>query len=117
MLADTADEHELESGVRREGVIYSVRAFSGKATAAFGTLFGGSLLSVIEFPAGAARGSVDPETVWNLGLIAGPATSIFSLAALGFYLMYKINAKRHQEIVTALEARRASQADSTTSAS
>ena len=106
MLADVADEHELDTGIRREGVLYSVRAFSAKATAAFGTLFGGILLSVIEFPKEAVRGAVLPETVWNLGLIAGPATSIFSLAALGFYLRYRINRRRHAEIVAALEQRK-----------
>ena len=106
MLADVADEHELDTGIRREGVLYSVRAFSAKATAAFGTVFGGVLLSVIDFPEYATRGEVPAETIWNLGLIAGPATSIFSLLALGFYLRYRINHRRHAEIVAALQARR-----------
>ena len=109
MLADVADEHELDTGIRREGVLYSVRAFSAKATAAFGTLFGGILLSIIDFPQEATRGEVPAETVWNLGLIAGPATSIFSLAALGFYLRYRIDRRRHQEIVVALQERKANQ--------
>ena len=106
MLADVADEHELDTGIRREGVLYSVRAFSAKATAAFGTVFGGILLSVIDFPEYATRGEVPAETIWKLGLIAGPATSIFSLLALGFYLRYRINHRRHTEIVAALQARR-----------
>ncbi len=106
MLADIADEHELDTGIRREGVLYSVRAFSTKATAAFGTLFGGILLSLIDFPANATRGSIPAEIVWDLGLIAGPATSIFSLAALGFYLRYRINYRRHREIVAELERRK-----------
>ena len=105
MLADVADEHELDTGIRREGVLYSARAFSAKASAAFGTMFGGMLLSAIDFPEHAVRGTVPPETVWNLGLIAGPATSIFSLLALGFYLRYEINRKRHAEVVAALRQR------------
>ncbi len=105
MLADVADEHELDTGVRREGVLYSARAFSAKATAAFGTLFGGALLSLIEFPENAERGTVPAETVWQLGFVAGPATSIFSLLALGFYLRYRIDRRRHAEIRQALEAR------------
>ena len=105
MLADIADEHELDTGIRREGVIYSVRAFSAKATAAFGTLFGGVLLSLIDFPEQATRGDIPAETIWKLGLIAGPATSIFSLLALGFYLRYRINAARHAEITAALAVR------------
>jgi len=44
--------------------------------------------------------------VWNLGFIAGPATSIFSLAALGFYLLYRIDRKRHEAILEALTQRR-----------
>lgn len=107
MLADVADEHELDTGIRREGVLYAVRAFSNKATAAFGTLFGGILLSAIDFPENATRGSVPPETVWNLGLIAGPATSVFSLLALLFYLRYSIDRQRHREIVEQLQDRRA----------
>ncbi len=106
MLADIADEHELDTGIRREGVLYSVRAFTAKATTAFGTLFGGILLSVIDFPVNATRGSVPDETLWYPGLIAGPATSIFSLAALGFYFRYRINYQRHREIIAKLEQRR-----------
>ena len=41
--------------------------------------------------------------VWNLGFIAGPGTSIFSLIALGFYLMYRIDRRRDAEILKALE--------------
>jgi Na+/melibiose symporter-like transporter len=106
MLADVADEHELDTTVRREGVIYSVRTFSQKGAAAFGTMIGGILLSVIDFPQYAARGSVDAETVWTLGMIAGPATSIFSIAALLFYFRYGIDRTRYKEIATALELRK-----------
>lgn len=108
MLADVADEHELDTTIRREGVIYSVRTFSQKGAAAFGTMIGGILLSVIDFPEYAGRGSVDADTVWTLGLIAGPATSIFSLLALLFYLSYRIDRKRHGEITAALTARKES---------
>ena len=76
-----------------------MRAFSNKATAAFGTLFGGVLLSAIEFPEKAVRGEVHADTVWNLGFVAGPATSTFSLLALLFYLRYRINRRRHAEVV------------------
>ena len=107
MLADVADEHELDTTIRREGVIYSVRTFSQKGAAAFGTMIGGILLSIIDFPAYAPRGSVDADTVWTLGFIAGPATSIFSLLALLCYLGYHIDRRRHTEILDALNARKA----------
>jgi Na+/melibiose symporter-like transporter len=105
MLADIADEHELDTYVRREGVIYSVRTFSQKTAAAFGTMIGGFLLSAIAFPTQAVRGTVEADTVWMLGLIAGPATSIFSFVAFACYFAYRIDRKRHTEILAGLEAR------------
>ena len=112
MLADVVDEHELDTDIRREGVVYAVRAFSMKATAGFGTLLGGVLLSAIEFPENVTRGELSAEMTWNLGFIMGPATSIFSAAAILFYLGYRIDANRHGEIMAALERRRASPAQS-----
>lgn len=105
MLADIADENELDTGVRREGVIYAFRSFTNKATTSIGILLGGLLLSYIDFPENVTRGSLSDEMVWNVGFIAGPATSIFSLAALGFYFFYRISQTRHEEILAALAQR------------
>ena len=113
MLADVIDEHELETGVRREGVVYAVRAFSMKATSAFGTLVGGLLLTAIDFPENVQRGELSAETTWNLGFITGPATSIFSLAAILFYLSYRIDKRRHAAIAEQLLRRRQDDASST----
>ena len=87
MLADIADENELETGVRREGVIYAFRAFTNKVTSSIGILIGGFLLKYIEFPEAATRGSLSEDMIWNVGFIAGPATSIFTLGALGLFLL------------------------------
>lgn len=106
MFADIADEHELETGERREGVIYAARAFCLKATGAVGVVFGGLMLDLIAFPRGAPAGTVAPETVWNLGFVQGPATSFFSFCGLLLYMGYKLNRERHAEIVAELERRR-----------
>ncbi len=106
MFADITDDHELEIGERREGVIFAARAFAVKATSSIGLIFGGILLDYIQFPRGAASGSVDPDIVWNLGFIAGPATSVFTLFGLLFYLGYRISRVRHQEIQAELAMRR-----------
>lgn len=105
MFADIADEVELDTGRRCEGVIYSARSFSGKATAALGAIVGGILLDVIAFPRGAVAGSVPGDTVWYLGFLEGPATSIISFCGVIFYLRYRIDRKRHAEIRAAIEAR------------
>ena len=105
MLADVVDEHDLDTGIRREGVVYAVRAFSIKATSAFGMLAGGALLTAIEFPTNVTRGELSAEMTWQLGFIVGPATSIFSLAAILFYLDYRIDSRRHREIMAGLAER------------
>jgi Na+/melibiose symporter-like transporter len=107
MFADIADEIELESGKRCEGVIYAARSFSSKATAALGAMVGGILLDVIAFPRGAVAGSVPADTVWYLGFLEGPATALLSACGVLFYLRYRIDRGRHAEIRRAIDARQA----------
>ena len=44
--------------------------------------------------------------IWKVGFIAGPVTSIFTLGALGFYFFYRIDRKRHEEILVELAKRK-----------
>ena len=105
MFADIADEHELETGERREGILFSARAFALKACGSMGLVFGGVLLDYIAFPRGAVMGEVPEDVVWQLGFIAGPATSLFSFLGLVLYFGYKIDRKRHAEIRIELDSR------------
>ncbi|MEM9624134.1 MAG: MFS transporter [Pseudomonadota bacterium] len=105
MFADISDEVELQTGIRREGVIYSSRSFAGKVTSAMGAILGGVVLDIINFPRGAVAGTVDPDTLWWLGFTEGPATSLLSLAGVLLYLRYDIDKKRHAEIRAAIAAR------------
>ena len=61
--------------------------------------------SWIAFPRGAVMGSVPADIVWQLGLIAEPATSVFTLGGLVLYLRYRIDRKRHAEILRSLKVR------------
>ncbi|MFT5098553.1 MAG: GPH family glycoside/pentoside/hexuronide:cation symporter [Planctomycetaceae bacterium] len=112
MFADITDEIELETGERQEGIIYSARAFAGKAAAALGTIMGGIALDLIAFPKNSLPGTVDPDVIFNLGLVQGPVTSIFTLMGLMLYLGYRLSRERHEEIVAALQVQRAQQAGS-----
>ncbi|MDZ7686996.1 MAG: MFS transporter [Gammaproteobacteria bacterium] len=105
MMADIADEIDLEIGHRREGVLFSARAFTSKATGSLGLLVGGVLLDVIRFPGNATVGSVADETVWQLGFIAGPATSFLLLVSLGFLFRYPLTRARYRTIRNALRDR------------
>lgn len=106
MFADIADELELATGERQEGIIYSARSFAGKAAVALGTVIGGLALDFISFPKNAMPGSVDPDVIFNLGFVQGPGTSIFTLASLVLYLRYSLTRDKHAEIVSELQVRR-----------
>lgn len=114
IFADVADSHELRTGKRREGAIYSTQAFSNKAAAAFGMMIGGAILDWIAFPQNAVQGSVPVDVIWNLGFFVGPATSIFSAGGVALFSMYRIDRARHAEIVRQLVARKEPAADRST---
>lgn len=105
MFADIADEVELQTGKRKEGVIYSLRSFANKLTGALGAIVGGKVIDLIAFPQGASVGTVPAETIWWLGFVEGPATSIISFIGILFYLRYRIDRRRHAEIRAELERR------------
>ena len=109
MYADIADAHELRTRKRREGAIYSTRAFSNKAAGALGLFIGGIILDVVAFPENAVYGTVPAEIIWNLGFFVGPATSVFSLLAVGLFFFYRIDKAAHDRIARALEERKDTQ--------
>jgi GPH family glycoside/pentoside/hexuronide:cation symporter len=106
MFADVADELELREGVRQEGIIYSARSFAAKAAGSLATIIGGVALDLINFPKGAEVGDIAPETIYYLGLIAGPPAMIIGLAGLSFYLFYELSRERMEEIAEVLLHRR-----------
>ena len=105
-LADVADEHELATGRRQEGIFYSARTFFSKLTSGLGHLLAGVAIDVIGFPLGAKVGEVASDVLWKLGLIDGPIASIPALIAIFFYARYRISKTRHREIQQGLIARR-----------
>ena len=64
-------------------------------------------LDLIDFPRGAAPGSVEPSKVTALGLAVGPGLMLLYFATLAFLARYDITRRRHGEIVAALAHRRA----------
>ena len=106
MLADVADETELATGKRQEGMLSATISFTAKATSGLGGLVAGVALDLIDFPRGAAPGSVEPAKVTALGLAVGPGLMLLYVATLAFLARYDITRRRHGEIVAALARRR-----------
>jgi glycoside/pentoside/hexuronide:cation symporter, GPH family len=105
MYADIADEYELIAGKRREGMLYATRSFANKAAAAIGLFLGGLLLDAIHFPAKASAGEVAGHTVWRLGFVYGPVTSIVMLVTIYLYHRYTLDRAALTDIQARLSAR------------
>lgn len=105
-LADIADEHELKSGRRQEGIFYSARTFFAKASNGVGHVVAGFALELIEFPTNAVPGEVDADKIFSLGIVDGPFAMVWGLVAAGLYGRYKINKSYHDDIMRQLQARK-----------
>jgi Na+/melibiose symporter-like transporter len=109
MVADVADEHELETHQRQEGIFFASVAFSAKAASGVGSIIAGFGLDIINWPRGAAIKSaadVPAETLVNLGIMYGPFVAGFGIVSVLCYLPYSLTRERHAEIMGILEKRR-----------
>ncbi len=105
MFKDIIDEIELDSGMRQEGLIGAAIAFMLKAVAGVGNLMGGIAIEVIDFPVKAAPGTVDPDKVFWLGVVAGPGLMFVYVLGFVFLTRYDITRERYAEIRAKLDAR------------
>ena len=109
MVADTVDEHELDTGHRQEGIFFAASSFSAKAASGMGNIVAGFGLDIIDWPRGAhvkTAADVPPETLVHLGLMYGPFVAGFGFVSVWCYTHYKLTRERHEEILAELELRR-----------
>jgi Na+/melibiose symporter-like transporter len=105
MLADIVEHSELSTGRREEGLFFAARTFAAKATSGIGAFIAGIALDVISFPKSATPGSVDPDVIFNLGMIYGPSLMILYFLALTSILFYQITRRGHDHHVRVLDER------------
>ena len=92
-------DNGLVIGRNSESIDYDCTSVNGR-------VIGGIALDLISFPRGAAVGEIAPETIYHLGLIAGPPAMIIGLSGLSFYIWYELSRERMQEIAEVLARRR-----------
>jgi Na+/melibiose symporter-like transporter len=109
MMADIADEHELDTGRRQEGIFFGALTFAVKVTSGLGQFVAGWGLDLIHFPARAAPGTVAPATVDALAVLYGPGLSVIAVIAIAVLSRYRIDRRRHEEIMRGLLERRTGQ--------
>lgn len=112
MMGDVADEHELKTGKRQEGVFFGTLSFSGKATTGLGNFIAGVALDLIAWPKGEniLPADVPTDKITWLALLYGPIVAGFSVIAQVFYYRYKIDRVRHREVLEQLSLRRGREA-------
>jgi Na+/melibiose symporter-like transporter len=104
MLADIVEHSEISTGRREEGLFFASRSFAQKATSGVGAFIAGIALDLISFPRNVPQGQVDPDVVWDLGFIYGPALMLFYFLALGSISFYRITRTGHAGRVDQLSA-------------
>ena len=112
-LADIADQHELDSGLRLEGIFYSARAFFSKAMIAVGHIVAGVALQYyVMLPPKSVPGEIPADVIFRLGIVDGPFAMIGGIIAGVVYLGYRIDKTVHSEIQNRLKARELVKSDS-----
>lgn len=106
MMADVADEHELATGRRQEGLLFGAQSLAAKSASGIGHQIAGLGLDAIAFPAGAAMDAVGPPQVLGLGLLAGPGVGLLAVVAIALLAGYRLDRTRHAAIAHALDERR-----------
>jgi len=101
MIGDIADEVELYSGKRQEGILFAAVGFMQKLNAGLGTFFAGQVLNFINFD----RTNHTAEQAYTLAFVQGPVTTLLMIVPLIIFSFYSLSAKRHQEIIELLKLR------------
>ena len=101
MIGDIADEVDLQSGKRQEGVLYSTVSFVQKVNTAFGALTGGLTLWVLNIT------SETPtyDQAYSLFFVQGVIGPVLLVIPLVFFHFYSLDKKRHSDILRQLKER------------
>ena len=101
MIGDIADEVELQSGKRQEGILFAAVGFMQKLNAGLGTFFAGQVLSLINFD----RLNHTAEQAYTLAFVQGPVTTLLMIIPIIIFSMYSLTAQRHRDILEKLKSR------------
>jgi len=108
IMADIADNQELQTGKRQEGLIFSFIGFASKATSGVGHFLAGLTLSLISFPTteNVKPQDIPNDVIFNLGLVYGPSVLVFGLVCFYFFSYYNITRESHEKTLEILSLRR-----------
>ena len=103
IIPDTVEYAEWKSGIRAEGIIYSVTGFFQKTSGALGGALSGMILAATGYVAGAAQSERALHGILSTITIVPMAFGVGAVIAL---LFYRIDAETHARIVAEIDERR-----------
>ena len=97
MVPDMIDQVQQESNLRQDGTISSLTSFCAKCMTGLGQFFSMFVLWLISFP----QGSIDATFTQRemLALFQGPMIMLLFLIPIVIFSGYKIDRKKHREIL------------------
>ena len=101
MIGDIADEVDLQSGKRQEGVLYSAVSFVQKVNTAIGALTGGIALWIFNI----SKETPTDDQAYSLFFVQGVMGPILLVIPLLFFYFYSLDKKRHSEILEQIKNR------------
>lgn len=105
MIADIAEDIEVKTGNRSEGLLFSAASVVNKVVTGIGIFASGVILSLVRFPEGAKPGQVPQEILNELVLTYVLVAALIHGAALLCLLGYDISRKRHEDNLAELAER------------
>ncbi|MCG2750362.1 MAG: MFS transporter [Desulfobacteraceae bacterium] len=106
MMPDTVEYGEWKTGVRAEGLLYSVFSLTQKTGAAVGGALTGYLLAFFKYVPNQPQ---TEETKFGLLIMLFIWPAVIQMLAFGIILFYDLAEDRHREMVGVLEQRKENQ--------
>lgn len=98
MLADVADEMQLTTGKRQEGILYAAFSFANKMTFGAGLIITALTLILLRFPRQKNPSEINQTTIDGLAVSAIWVALIFGLSSLYCFNRYTLTRTRHRAI-------------------
>lgn len=104
MLPDVVEFDELNTGQRREGLLYAIFTFGQKLAFALGAFLNAQMLELVGYQRGAIEQSA--QAVLGIQWMIGPVASAAFLVAVLMVWRYPITKAKHEEARAALARRK-----------
>ncbi len=106
MLADVVEEIEVQTGQRKEGVIYAINTFVAKWATGLAVFLATVILSAAHFPADTASGAITADVIDRMSKLYVITVMLLYAGSIVSAYFYSISREQHSRNLATLAARR-----------